>query len=329
MKAERYIIYVAVLLGITSVASLALHPSPESGAGAVADDGAATNVQPVNALVGDAGYLAAFGALPDANVSEDLRIETHLAYVERLLRARPVDHLTPEQVRQRRGALDHLRSYRTRGGFPRNMTHPGRRIPVFIDGEGRICAVGYLVEQTSGRASARAINDRFQYAYISEMDSPELPNWAEQNGFTLQELGMIQPTYCGNSPPGPGCLTDEDESTNAAVGLASLGLNATSALLNGWMVSRQKRNLLVAGGGLLAGGAGLAIGADGDADYRAATLVTAGASVLLSGWHLLGTPPQREERTSEGLAGRPDVLPIWMADGRGNENAGVKMVWTF
>lgn len=324
----KAILHLTVLLGILFSASVMLLRPPESDAESMVPGRATTAVQPVNAVVGDAGYVAAFGVLPDAHVSEDVRIETHLTYVERLLRSRPVDHLTAEQVRRRNVALDHLHSYRSRGAYPRNTTHFDRRTPVFIDGEGRICAVGYLIEQTVGRAAAQAINERFQFAHISEMDVPEVPRWAEQNGFTMQELGMIQPSYCWQSP-GPGCPAEDDEGMKRNVGIASLGINATSVLLNGWMLSRQKQNLLIAGGGLLVGGAGLAVGAAGDAEYRAATLATAGASVLLSGWHLLRSPRARQAQTGEGLAGGPEVLPIWMADGLGSENAGVKMVWTF
>jgi hypothetical protein len=69
------------------------------------------------------------------------------------------------------------------------------RKPCFIDDGGNICAVGYLVEQTAGRAAAEAINARHQYDELLAMDDPTLLAWATKSGFTLTELAMIQPTY--------------------------------------------------------------------------------------------------------------------------------------
>lgn len=151
--------------------------------------------RPINSVLGDASFVAAFGQLPGGVAGEDLRIATHLEYVERLLRSRDVRAL-PQALREERlRNLDRLHAYRTRRIFPRNHDYPGERRPCFIDRDGRICAVGYLVEQSAGRDIAERINSRFQYARISQMQSAELQRWLARSGLTIQEAAMIQPEY--------------------------------------------------------------------------------------------------------------------------------------
>ena len=59
-------------------------------------------VMPVNAVLGDVSYRARFGHEPGPEANEDVRLRTHLAFVEELLRSRPTDHLSPE-LRAARG----------------------------------------------------------------------------------------------------------------------------------------------------------------------------------------------------------------------------------
>ena len=154
----------------------------------------------VNAVLGDESFVRAFGRLPNANTAEDLRIATHLAYVEELLRARDVRSWPSELREARERNLDRLRAYRTAGSFPRHEGPHAARTPRFIDHMGRICAVGYLVEQSAGRELAEAINARFQEATIVEMESQALGDWASASGLSVRELAMIQPCY--------GCMWD-------------------------------------------------------------------------------------------------------------------------
>lgn len=149
----------------------------------------------INSVLGDASFVAAFGRLPSHAVDEDLRIVIHLEYVERLLRGRDV-HVLPWPLQQERlRNIEHLRAYRMHRIFPRNHDYPGERRPCFIDRDGRICAVGYLVEQSAGRDVAKRINSTFQYARIREMQSPDLQSWLAGSGLTLEEAAMIQPEY--------------------------------------------------------------------------------------------------------------------------------------
>lgn len=318
---------VASFAGIISIAFILWLIDSDLRADASEDGGPTAVLQPVNDVVGDAGYAAVFGKLPDQSSSERLRIQTHLAFVEGQLRGRSMHHLTPEQARRRTEALDHLRSYRMVAEFPHNTTHAGRRTPVFIDEDGRICAVGYMVRQTAGAALAEAVDERYRYASIFEMDMPELERWADEYGFTTRELAMIQPEYCWRDPPGAGCVEEEPVSART-VEVATLGLNVSSALVNAWMAGRGQRNLFISGAGVLAGGAGLAVGLSGDADYRAATLATAGASVVLGGWNLLRRRAPDEDGGNR-LAYVPEMSPVWSVDAAGEHVPGVKMTWQF
>ncbi len=122
----------------------------------------------INAVLGDTSFLHTFGVPPPLGTDERLRIRTHLAYVEQLLRAAPLQHLASEQQQKRAFLLDKLHEYWQRGRFPKNTAFPHELRPCFIDGEGNICAVGYLVEQDSGRAAAERINTLYQYEYVPE-----------------------------------------------------------------------------------------------------------------------------------------------------------------
>lgn len=152
----------------------------------------------INELIGDESYVAAFGKLPDSTVSEKLRIRTHLAYVEQLLRDKPTDHLACQQQQNRTLILDHLHEYMLAGDFPKNYDIIGERRPCFLDKDGNICAVGYLVEQTESLALACKINSEYMYDWVSDMDIPELNDWIAGSGLTKEEFMLIQPSYQNN-----------------------------------------------------------------------------------------------------------------------------------
>lgn len=154
----------------------------------------------INAAIGDISYVKSYGYRPTDQATEADRIKTHLEYVEELLISKDVSRL-PEAMRQKRKKLIALlHEYRTAGRFPRNYDHQGRR-PCFIDRDGNICAVGYLVEQTAGRAVAEVINAKHQYDYIADINSPELAEWVSASGLTKDECAMIQPSYGYRNPP--------------------------------------------------------------------------------------------------------------------------------
>lgn len=153
----------------------------------------------VNAVIGDESWVARFGELPSADAEEDTRLRVHLEYVLAKLAAADVSSLDEEQRAERARNLARLRAYIDRGEFPRNHEVKGRR-PHFIDDDGRICAVGYLIEQSAGRDVAEAINARHEWDFIPQIAG--IDAWVETSGLTVTELAMIQPSY-GWRPPHP------------------------------------------------------------------------------------------------------------------------------
>jgi hypothetical protein len=157
----------------------------------------------VNPIIGDESFIAIFGIQPGQDTDDQLRIQTHLFYVENKLRARPADGLSEQQRENREKVLDLLQEYWKNGVFPANLDYLAERRPCFIDNNGNICAVGYLVEKTAGLAVAEQINEEHQYDYLLDMNSPVIEAWAKEHGLTLEECAMIQPSYQPLPPVGP------------------------------------------------------------------------------------------------------------------------------
>ncbi len=121
-------------------------------------------------------------------------IRIHLELVEQTLRSRSTVHLTQEQKANRQAALDHLNEYWHTGAFPINDKY-AERTPIFIDDYDNFCAVGYLVKATGHEDVSRMIASKTNLAYVREMNYPELFAWADNYGFTVDELAWIQPGY--------------------------------------------------------------------------------------------------------------------------------------
>lgn len=149
----------------------------------------------VNPLIGDASFIDRFGTPPPPGTDPWLRVSTHLSFVHDVLSRRDASALTPQQRDARRENLARLREYIDAGVFPLNERYRDQNRPCFIDDDGRICAVGYLVEQSAGRAVAERINTTFQYAFLSQMASPEIDEWIASSGLSRLELSLIQPCY--------------------------------------------------------------------------------------------------------------------------------------
>ena len=195
--------------------------------------------QTVNAVIGDISFLETFGNLPTKQTNEDLRLQTHLKYVENILRNKDNSNLTKEQQQNRLKILDLLNEYWTAGVFPRNYDYPNQRIPCFIDKNGNICAVGYLIEQTAGRQIAEKINTKFKYEYLLAMNDPTLDSWVLSSGLTKEECAMIQPAY-GQVP------TDNYISTSYGVSSSVIGgLNLSLNTINGIQISKGTNNKTV------------------------------------------------------------------------------------
>lgn len=215
--------------------------------------------QPVNAVLGDESFKQAFGRLPHSGDPEELRIKTHLAFVENKLRNTGTDALSESARENRARVLDLLADYRQAGRFPANYDYPGERKPCFIDRDGAICAVGYLVEQTSGRALAEKINAMFQYDYIADMHMPELSEWVSESGLSLEECAMIQPQYFRQLPDE--YMTQNHIATEYAIASGVLaGLNIPVGIVNSATIRNGVRSPVTGILGIASGAASLTLG---------------------------------------------------------------------
>lgn len=213
--------------------------------------------QTVNRIIGDISFFQTFHRNPGATTNEQVRIKTHLAYVQRLLWQANVSQLTAQQQSNRAKALTLLQQYIVNGQFPLNEKYPGERKSCFIDSRGNICAVGYLIEKTAGRSVAEAINQKFQYDYITDMNDPTVTKWADDFGFTIEECAMIQPTYQPLPPDDP-YTTVLQRSIKPSQGITSslmVGVNAGIMLTN-----LSSRNNRFAKAGLFTGAAQIIFG---------------------------------------------------------------------
>lgn len=280
-----------------------------------------TNAGSVNAVLGNQSFAHRFGRQPTPQDAEDLRIRTHLAYVEKLLRSRPVHHLSEKLQQARERNLDRLRTYWKRGIFPRNKAYPDERRPTFIDEAGRICAVGYLVARSAGWDVAKKINAAHQYDLIQEIDAPVLDRWAATSGLTKRELAMIQPAYrCCTIEP------EESEKMDKRIEIASIGLNASAALLNGILLARHQPSYVASGAGLALGASGVAVGLSDRANFTEADLAFAAAALLTSGWSLTRRWHMRQAE-SAGPAFIPEMQPALISTRQGPPGTGLLLRW--
>jgi hypothetical protein len=242
---------------------------------------ATESAKPVNAVLGNESFYQIHGTTLGPDAPERQRLQTHLAYVEAHLRARPRPSLTPTQRARRHALLDSLRAYRRAGRFPRNTEVPGRS-PVFIDGQGRLCAVGHLIAVSAGRDLAERIDAQYHLADVRDMDLPAIDRWAEAHGFTRRELAMIQPWYGGVVQPGP--RPEDDDPT--ALEVTALSASVGSSLLNGVLLERGTPSTVGGAVGVGAGTTSLIVGLRDDAGYPTASTLTGATSIVLGGWAL-------------------------------------------
>lgn len=135
------------------------------------------------------GFLAA----PTINDEQDLLV-FHIQALEQIFLARPTNNLTTEQQTQRQKQLKVLNEYWQRRDCPRNYYLPYRN-PVFIDHEGRYCAVGYLMLKSGKQKFCKAVQKNSNFIYIRQIQSSEFDAWQSESGLSLDELAWIQPGY--------------------------------------------------------------------------------------------------------------------------------------
>ncbi len=264
--------------------------------------------QTVNAVIGDISYIQHFGHKPTNETDENTRLKTHLKYVEELLRKKDISSLTIKQKENRMKMLDLLNDYWVGGQFPKNFDYPNQRIPCFIDKDGNICAVGYLIEQTSGRQVAEEINSKYKYEYLLSMNDQKIDSWVQESGLTKEECAMIQPSY-GPAP------TDNYISTAYGVSSVMLGgLNLSLNTINGIQISKGANSKEVAILGLITGVGQITLGALSypeaemtfggvaiNESQRNLSLINIGlgtSTLILSSWNLITNKKPKEKSLS-------------------------------
>lgn len=271
--------------------------------------------QTVNAVIGDISYIHTFGHQPSAATNEKTRLQTHLKYVEELLRNKDISTLTAEQRAHRFKLLDLLREYWNAGVFPKNYDYPDQRIPCFIDKDGNICAVGYLIEQTAGRQLAEEINSKFKYEYLLAMNDPKIDSWVRASGLTKEECAMIQPAY------NPVVTESNIPAVNGVSSAALSGVNLSFNIINAVQISKGADNKLVPILGLVTGAGQITLGAlnypkeqwnwNGvyvDPAQRNLSLINIGlgtSTMILSSWNLITNRKPKDKTLSWNIYSFP------------------------
>lgn len=125
---------------------------------------------------------------------DNQRVKLHFRRVDRILRKTDTTEMPAFLHDIRLHNLDVLKRYAKHGVFPRNYDNP-ELTPVFIDREGRLCAVAHLLTESGQERIATTISQQANFARVPEIDFAELDQWATESGFTRDELALIQPAY--------------------------------------------------------------------------------------------------------------------------------------
>jgi len=271
--------------------------------------------QMVNPLLGDISFESKFGHKPDATTDNNLRTSTHLEYVENLLRSKDVSNLSADLQTKRNHLLDLLHDYWTNGIFPKNYDFADQRKPCFIDKNGTICAVGYLVEQTTNRQIADDINSKNKYDEVLTMNNQTLDQWVLTSGLTKEECAMIQPAY------GPTPVYSYNY-IKPAYGISSSilsGLNLSLNTINGIQIGKGTTKKAVPIIGLITGAGQFALGSvmfPKGYNYRGATnestkalsMVNIGlgtTTMILSTWNLIANRTPKVKLTTWNIYSFP------------------------
>ena len=141
---------------------------------------------PINPIIGDISYVKKFGHLPSPDTDMSVRIKTHLAYAEMILRNEEVPYGSKTRRLKRQRLLDDLHKYWVAGEFPINYGHNKEHnyCETFFDG--KLCAIGYLYERSLKREMTKTKNQN---------KTLNVNKWIRDSGLTKEEAALIQPSY--------------------------------------------------------------------------------------------------------------------------------------
>lgn len=166
------------------------------------------NKQPLNAVLGDAGFVTYYGRTPTAGDSEASRITAHLLHVVDILARQDCGGLASRRgedcdgLASRRACMIMLAEYARAGRFPTHARAPVARTPIFVDHLDTPCAVAHLLRGFGASELCQAIDAEHHHAYVSDIldarDSAagrRLEEWCKHVGLAPADLAMIQPRY--------------------------------------------------------------------------------------------------------------------------------------
>ena len=274
--------------------------------------------QLVNPILGDISFENKFGHKPDATTDNNLRIITHLEYVENLLRSKDVSNLSAELKTKRNHLLDLLHDYWTNGIFPKNYGFADQRKPCFIDKDGTICAVGYLIEQTTSRQVADDINSKHKYDELLAMNNQTVDKWVLTCGLTKEECAMIQPIYGPTPVYSYNYISPAYGVSSSIIG----GLNLSLNTVNGIQIGKGTMNKTVPIIGLITGAGQIALGSAmfpkeqmtwGGTSYtnesqKTLSMVNIGlgtTTIILSAWNLITNRKPKDKLTAWNIYSFP------------------------
>ena len=247
--------------------------------------------------------------------AERVRIQNHLATVERELLARDVSGLTPANQRARQERIQRLREYRLAGRFPHNHQFPGRRVPYFVDQHGTLCAMAYLIASSGARDLVDQVARSANNATVVELASDPrlgqaLKSWLNASGLTVGEAQRVQPSYY--EPPRASkkisVAYGACSGAAGAIGIASLAAEVSEgSRVPGW----------IPWVGIAMGSAGVVLGSE-KLDYAApartlgiANIVVGAVSIVGGISALLSSPAEHLVEEAE-TGSRPS---IWIMAG--------------
>lgn len=159
-------------------------------------------------LVASLGLLAAAPPAQELRAPDDpegLRLrQQHYGQAVRELRAAAVPHLDPARRLARQRALDVLAAYAERGDFGVHHEPTGGRLPIFVDRDGRRCAVAEILHAFGEDALVERVARSDNYVWVHELaEDPELARALDRLGLAFEEAVRIQGPGWANPDDGP------------------------------------------------------------------------------------------------------------------------------
>lgn len=265
--------------------------------------------------------------------SDRIRLRHHFVDVLAQLRAADVAHLTPAQRAARARAIQDLDEYRQGERFPHNHDVDDRRVPLFEDRHGTLCAMAYLIAESGHRELVDLVRDRFNTGTIFELAAdpvlgPPLSMWLETHGMTASEAALVQPSYVPTNPTSNSCDSDRCVTTGYAVASATTGaVELTTIALN---VGSSGSHTWTGALGIASGVFGTVLGVeyfDHERGALALGVTNAGVGVLSTVIGVAALLSGGDDSPDTFQPEPPALAPFFARDMNGNQRMGLRIAF--